>query len=253
VRILFAWRLQEYSVKACLVVDEILRCAQDDKSAIVLCSEIITSDPSAQAVDAFFGFMGRSFGSVSKLQNNLNRWYDPGVGRWISEDPIGFAGGDANLVRYTRNRPTNLLDPSGLKTFGAKFGGDLGFAGFYHAAIDVECHIGISWKKGFSFMFGITPTFGVGVGSYVGGGLSFQYTNAKSASDLKGKSSGTTFLSPIISAGTTHGGESWNDTSYDGWWISPPGFGGGYPIGIYRDTGYTFGVGGETGSVFRPG
>ncbi len=33
----------------------------------------------------------------------FNRWYDASVGRWISEDPIGFAGGDANLYRYVGN------------------------------------------------------------------------------------------------------------------------------------------------------
>jgi uncharacterized protein RhaS with RHS repeats len=40
--------------------------------------------------------------------------YDPTVGRWITEDPIGFEGNDANLYRYVGNSPTNYLDPSGL-------------------------------------------------------------------------------------------------------------------------------------------
>jgi uncharacterized protein RhaS with RHS repeats len=50
------------------------------------------------------------------LQNNLNRWYDPSIGRWLSEDPIGFAGGDANLYRYVGNAPNNAVDPAGLLT-----------------------------------------------------------------------------------------------------------------------------------------
>jgi RHS repeat-associated protein len=41
--------------------------------------------------------------------------YDPTVGRWISEDPIGFQAADPNLYRYALNRPTNLTDPSGLQ------------------------------------------------------------------------------------------------------------------------------------------
>jgi hypothetical protein len=49
------------------------------------------------------------------LQNNLNRWYDSSTGRWISQNPIGFAAGDANLYRYVGNGPTNATDPSGLK------------------------------------------------------------------------------------------------------------------------------------------
>ncbi len=55
------------------------------------------------------------FDPASGLQNNLNRWYDPEVGRWISEDPIGFAAGDANLYRYVSNSPTNYTDPDGLQ------------------------------------------------------------------------------------------------------------------------------------------
>jgi hypothetical protein len=31
----------------------------------------------------------------------------------MSEDPIGFAGGDSNLYRYAGNSPTNATDPSG--------------------------------------------------------------------------------------------------------------------------------------------
>jgi RHS repeat-associated protein len=32
------------------------------------------------------------------LQYNLNRWYDPAIGQWMSEDPIGFAAGNANEI-----------------------------------------------------------------------------------------------------------------------------------------------------------
>ncbi len=62
-----------------------------------------------------FGFTGRMFDTATGLQNNLNRWYDPVVGRWISEDPIGFEAGDSNLYRYVGNGPTIATDPSGLQ------------------------------------------------------------------------------------------------------------------------------------------
>jgi RHS repeat-associated protein len=65
-------------------------------------------------VDVSFGFTGRFFDKSTGLQNNLHRWYDANVGRWISEDPIGFAAGDANLYRYVQNIPTSLVDPLGL-------------------------------------------------------------------------------------------------------------------------------------------
>ena len=50
------------------------------------------------AVDCLFGYTGRLHDEATGLQNNLNRWYDASTGRWISEDPIGFAAGDANPV-----------------------------------------------------------------------------------------------------------------------------------------------------------
>jgi len=60
------------------------------------------------------GFTGRPFDAHAGLQNNLHRWYDATTGRWISEDPIGFAAGDANLSRYVSNGASNKVDPDGL-------------------------------------------------------------------------------------------------------------------------------------------
>ena len=41
------------------------------------------------------------------------REYDPETGSFISGDPIGFAGRDANLYRYVGNNPINFVDPRG--------------------------------------------------------------------------------------------------------------------------------------------
>jgi uncharacterized protein RhaS with RHS repeats len=41
--------------------------------------------------------------------------YDPRIGRFLDEDPTGFAAGDTNLYRYTGNNATNATDPSGLQ------------------------------------------------------------------------------------------------------------------------------------------
>ncbi len=41
------------------------------------------------------------------------RYYDPAIGRFISEDPLGFAAGDVNFYQYTSNNPVNANDPSG--------------------------------------------------------------------------------------------------------------------------------------------
>jgi len=42
-----------------------------------------------------------------------NRWYDPSVGKWLSEDPSGLAAG-ANPYSYCGDAPTDGIDPSGM-------------------------------------------------------------------------------------------------------------------------------------------
>ncbi len=41
------------------------------------------------------------------------RWYQPGIGRFIQRDPIGLRGG-LNLYAYCANRPAARVDPFGL-------------------------------------------------------------------------------------------------------------------------------------------
>jgi len=43
-----------------------------------------------------------------------NRVYSPSLGRWLSNDPLGFNAGDQNWYRAVGNNPGNGLDPSGL-------------------------------------------------------------------------------------------------------------------------------------------
>jgi hypothetical protein len=40
--------------------------------------------------------------------------YHPGLGRFVSRDPIGFEAGDANLYRYVGNGTVDSTDPPGL-------------------------------------------------------------------------------------------------------------------------------------------
>jgi RHS repeat-associated protein len=42
-----------------------------------------------------------------------NRWYDPATGRFLTQDPIGLAGG-VNLYAYAGNDPLSYSDPFGL-------------------------------------------------------------------------------------------------------------------------------------------
>ncbi len=66
------------------------------------------------AIAHLYGYTGREYDKETGLQYNRARYYDPKLGRWISQDPIGFGGGDANLYRYVGNSPTNATDPSGF-------------------------------------------------------------------------------------------------------------------------------------------
>jgi RHS repeat-associated protein len=64
--------------------------------------------------DSIIGFTGKPFDHDTNLQNNINRWYEAGTGKWLSTDPIGFDGGDGNLYRYVGNGPVNAVDATGL-------------------------------------------------------------------------------------------------------------------------------------------
>ena len=76
-------------------------------------NELSASD--SNAADTLFGYTGRPYDAETDLQNNLHRWYDSETGRWISQDPIGFAAGDGNLYRYVGNGSTGAVDPDGLQ------------------------------------------------------------------------------------------------------------------------------------------
>lgn len=41
------------------------------------------------------------------------RYYDPQIGRFVSEDSLGYAAGDVNFYAYVGNNPVNANDPSG--------------------------------------------------------------------------------------------------------------------------------------------
>jgi RHS repeat-associated protein len=46
------------------------------------------------------------------------RYYNPQLQRFMSEDPLGFGGGDTNLYGYVSDSPTNRVDPLGLYSHG---------------------------------------------------------------------------------------------------------------------------------------
>ena len=62
-------------------------------------------------------FTGREWVSRFGFYEYRARAYHPGLGRFMSEDPMGFAAGDTNLFRYCGNDPVNSSDPFGLQGF----------------------------------------------------------------------------------------------------------------------------------------
>jgi len=61
-----------------------------------------------------YQYTGRETDETTGLMYYRARQYDPQIGRFTSEDPIGFEGGDINLYLYVKNQPVKLKDPSGL-------------------------------------------------------------------------------------------------------------------------------------------
>jgi RHS repeat-associated protein len=61
-----------------------------------------------------FFYVGQEYDATTGLQYSRARYYDPVSSEFISQDPLGFAGGDTNLYRRAGNSPANATDPSGM-------------------------------------------------------------------------------------------------------------------------------------------
>ncbi len=84
----------------------------------------VTSETDATAGPRF-AYTGQERDRATGLYHYDARYYDPATARFLSRDPLGFAAGDANLVRYAGNDPYGRTDPTGMSTltaFGLQFG-----------------------------------------------------------------------------------------------------------------------------------
>jgi RHS repeat-associated protein len=108
--------------------------AAGDAAAIVdgLGSIVRLVDPDGRVLDALayepfgrtvstastpsrYGFTGRER-EGDDLYYHRARYYHPGLGRFLSEDPLGLATG-VNAYVYAFNDPVNVVDPTGLRTY----------------------------------------------------------------------------------------------------------------------------------------
>lgn len=60
-----------------------------------------------------YAFTGREWDPETGLYYYRARYYDPNLGRFLSEDPIGFEAGP-NVFSYVLNNPVTLTDPFGM-------------------------------------------------------------------------------------------------------------------------------------------
>jgi len=99
-----------------------------------------------------FGFGGQA-GYYTDVETGLilctHRFYDPQQGRFLTRDPLGYAGG-INLYSYTANNPVNGMDPDGLDW------------------LDNAANFSAGW--GDTLTFGATKWGRLGAGELVGAG-----------------------------------------------------------------------------------
>jgi RHS repeat-associated protein len=136
-----------------------------------------------------FGYAGYYQHLPSGLNLTMFRAYNPNLGRWISRDPLGEAGG-TNLYDYVANNPISRIDPLGLWQIsiyaGAGWGGLISFGnnggsnpfnGQWNVTAEVGGGFGASasldWsshckKSGNGFVGTVAASAGEG---YLGGGI----------------------------------------------------------------------------------
>lgn len=109
------------------------------------------------------------------------RYYQPAHQRFIAQDPIEFADGNANLYAYVGNDAVNLLDPEGLWTaaVGWTSGGGAGWGGGSFT-------IGLAIDGNGNIALAIGGGGGVGLGADAYSGLSTSFSTAPCVTDLGG-------------------------------------------------------------------
>jgi RHS repeat-associated protein len=66
----------------------------------------------------YVGQLGYYFDPDTTILYVRERYYTPLLGRWLTQDPLGYEAGYTNMYHYVFNHPTVNVDPSGLQARG---------------------------------------------------------------------------------------------------------------------------------------
>ena len=198
-----------------------------------------------------FGFAGGIYDTDTGLIRFGARDYDPEIGRWTAEDPIGFRGGQSNLWIYVNGDPLNSKDPLGLSIDGDErsyFYGGLSFGGgiwnpygddnrpnYFGAAAGIAVSESAWDGRPVGGIGGfVQGTAGRVLGGYIGGGFKAGMMRGES---LSGETNSAGLLTPFGSFESV-----WDACT--GTWLGieiglGPSFGAGL-IGSWSDTAAAF-------------
>ena len=113
------------------------------------------------------GFQGQIREDITGLYQMGYRWYNPVLGRWLSRDLIGLAGG-VNVYTFVGSNPLSFSDPLGLwqvsiyggDVFGGyfTFGNNGGTGGFIERLYDGQWNVGVRGGVGEGVSIGLDVT-----------------------------------------------------------------------------------------------
>ena len=127
----------------------------------------INEDPDNDGNSVTFNlrFPGQYEDVETVLYYNLNRYYSPGTGRYLTSDPIGLDGG-LNTYLYVSANPLRNVDPSGLVDWEGtqvSVGAAIGVgASFTRLNLSSKC---INGKKATATIWAVGPSIGIGAGA----------------------------------------------------------------------------------------